>query len=249
MLNTPRDRDRALAGWSLIIAPALLVLANAIDPAQSDQAAARLPEIANHPTRYLVAAYLLLASAWAFVPGLVGLWRLFRGPRLTLGQVGAGLVLIGTITTVAFVGFGFYEYEASQPPHDPAQMAELVDRVEASAAAGPLVVVFLLGVVVGSLVLAWSFWRRRIVPVWSPAAILVGTILNFLADTAALSALAFAFQLVGFGWVGLRLLSMSGEEWGRLAGSEGAREEARASRSAVDELHVDLERAREGAER
>ena len=222
MLYMPRDRNRALAGWSLIVAPALLVLANAIDPAQSDQAAERLPEIADHPTRYLVAAYLLLGSAWAFVPGLVGLWRLFRGPRLSLGQVGAGLLLIGTITTVAFVGFGFYEYEASQPGHDPSQMAELVDQVEASAAAGPLVVVFLLGVVVGSLVLAWSLWRRRIVPAWSPAAILVGTILNFLADSAAMSALAFAFQLAGFGWVGLRLISTPGEERGRRAGLEVA---------------------------
>ena len=214
MPNMPRQRDPGcvLAGWSLIIAPALLVLANAIDPAASDKAAARLPEIAAHPERYIVAAYLLLAAAWAFVPGLVGLWRLFEGPRLTVGQVGAGLVLIGTITTVAFAGFGFYEYEAAKPGHDPAQMAALVDDVEAAAVAGPLVVVFLLGSVVGSLVVAWSLWRRRIVPVWSPAAIVAGTILNFVADSAAVSALAFAFQLVGFGWVGLRLLSTSGQE-------------------------------------
>lgn len=209
MPNQPRQHNpgRALAGWSLIIAPALQVLANAIDPATSDQAAARLPEIAAHSERFIVAAYLLLAAACAFVSGLVGLWRLFRGSRLTAGQVGAGLVLIGTITTVAFVGFGFYEYEAAKPGLDPAQTAALVDRVEGAAVAGPLVVVFLLGAVVGSLVLAGSLWRRRIVPVWSPAAIVVGTILNFVADSAAISALAFGFQLVGYGWVGLRLLA------------------------------------------
>jgi hypothetical protein len=195
-----------VAGLSLIVAPALLLLANAIDPSASDKAAARLIEIGDNPARYLAAGYLLVLAAWAFVPGLLGLWRLFEGPRVTAGQVGAGLVFIGTITSIAFFGFGVYEYEAATSGLDPAQTARLVDNAENSAVGIPLLVVFLVGVVIGSLVVAWSLWRRRIVPVWSPAAIVVGTILNFLADSATLSATAFAFQLVGFGWVGLRLL-------------------------------------------
>jgi F0F1-type ATP synthase assembly protein I len=101
---------------------------------------------------------------------------------------------------------GVYEYEAATSGLDPAQMARLADNAEASAVAIPLLVVFLAGVVIGSLIVAWSLWRRRIAPFWSPAAIAVGTILNLLADSATMSAPAFAFQLVGFGWVGLRLL-------------------------------------------
>lgn len=209
-----RDASRTLAGWSLIIAPLLLLLWNAIDPATSDHAAERLSQIADHGPRYIVAGYLGLIGAWAFVPGLIGLWWLFRGPRVTLGQVGSGLMLIGIITTIAFFGLGVYEYEAAQPGYDRAQMARLADSVEApSRLAIPLLVVFLLGLVLGSLVVAWSLWRRRLVPLWSPAAIVVGTILNFLSDSPALGAIASAFTLVGFGWVGVRLLSMSAEEW------------------------------------
>ena len=202
-----RDFSRTLAGWSLIVAPLLLLLSNAIDPAVSDKAAERLTQIADNQSRYIAAAYLSLIAAWAFVPGLIGLSRLFRGPRVTLGQVGSGLMLIGIITTNAFVGFGVYEYEAAQRGYDPAQMARLADNVEASSVAIPLFIVFLVGVVFGSLIVAWSLWRRRIAPAWSPAAIVVGSILNFLANSAALSAIAFAFTLAGFGWVGLRLLS------------------------------------------
>jgi hypothetical protein len=197
---------RTISGLSLIVAPALLTIASAIDPGASDKAAERLPQIADHSGRYIIAAYLLLAAAWVFVPGLVGLFRLFAGPRLTLGQAGASMMLIGTITTIAFVGFGVYEYEAATSSLDPAQMARLVDNAEEAAVAGPLLVVFLLGVVAGSLIVAWTLWRQRLVPVWSPLAIVIGTLLNFAADTAAMSALAFAFQLVGFGWVGVRLL-------------------------------------------
>ena len=202
-----RNLARTVTGASLIVAPLLLLLANAIDPATSDHAADRLPQIAGHQARYIVAAYLLVAGAWAFVPGLMGLWSLFRGPRVTLGQVGAGLVLAGTVTTIAFVGFGVYEYEAATSGLDPSQMARLADNAESSAVAIPLLIVFLLGVVIGSLILAWALWRRRIVPAWSPAAIAAGAMLNLAADAPALSAIAFALQLVGYGYVGLRLLS------------------------------------------
>lgn len=157
-----------------------------------------------------------MLGAWSFVPGLIGLWQLFRRPRLTLGQLGSGLMLIGIITTVAFFGFGVYEYEAAQPRLDRAEMAKLADKVEGpSTVAIPLLVVFLVGLVLGSLIVAWSLWRRRVVPPWAPAAIAVGAILNFLADSPAVSALASAFTLLGFGWVGVRLLSMSADEWDR----------------------------------
>lgn len=194
-----------------------MLLANAIDPGASDQAAARLPEIAAHPGRYIAAAYLLLVAAWAFVPGLIGLWSVFRGPRLTAGQVGSGLLLIGTVTTIAFIGFGLYEYEAATSGLDPGQMARLADNAEQSAVAIPLLIVFLFGVVGGSLIVAGSLWRRRIVPVWSPAAIAAGTILNLVADGTAMSALAYALQFAGFGSVGLRLLSTPRGAWRRLA--------------------------------
>lgn len=201
--------ETRMAGLSLIAAPALLLAGNAIDPSASDDAAARLPEISAHPARYVAAGYLMVLAAWAFVPGLIALWRMFRGPRLTLGQVGAALLLIGTMTTIAFFGFGVYEYEAATSGLDPGQMARLADNAEAAAIAIPLLVVFLVGVVIGSLVVAWSLWRQRVVAGWSPAAIAAGTILNLVADGAALSAAAFALQLAGFGWVGLRLVASS----------------------------------------
>ena len=57
-------------------------------------------------------------------------------------------MLIGLVTTIAFFGFGVYEYEAAQPGYNAAQMAKLADNVEAPAAvAVPLLIVFLVGVV------------------------------------------------------------------------------------------------------
>ncbi len=224
-LSDERAFVRVLAGFSLIAAPLLLLLANVIDPSVSDTAAKRLSEIADHEARYIVAGYLLLLGAWLFVPGLIGLWRLLGGTGVTLGQVGTGLMLIGVMTTIAFFGFGVYEYEAAQPGRDRAQMVRLADDVEKPAAVAiPLFIVFLVGMVIGSLIVAWSLWRRRIVPPWSPAAIVGGSILNFFANGVALNAAASALLLVGFGWVGAKLLSMSAEEWDPLGRSAGALE-------------------------
>jgi hypothetical protein len=203
-----RDSARAMAGWSLIAAPLLLLLWNAIDPAVSDEAAERLTQIADNKARFIVAGYLALLGALAFIPGLVGLWDLFARTGVRLGRIGAGLLLVGMTTTITFFGFGVYEYEAAQPGYDPAQMAKLADRVEApSELAVPLLVVFLVGVVIGSLLVAWSLWRRRIVRAWSPLAIALGSLLNFVADSVAMSTIASAFTVAGFARVGATLLS------------------------------------------
>jgi hypothetical protein len=225
-LSDERNFVRTLAGLSLIVAPLLLLLAVAIGPHLSDDGGERLAEIADNEGRYVVGGYLLLLGAWAFVPGLIGLWRVFRGPRVTLGQVGAGLFLIGVTGTIAFFGLGAYEFEAAQPDLDRTQMAQLADNVNDSGVMIPMIIItFLVGIAIGSLLVAWSLWRRRVVPPWAAAALAIGTILDILADSAALSAIAFAFLLVGFGSVGLKLLSMSDEEWD-LLGREPRRAEA-----------------------
>lgn len=217
-LSNERNFVRTLAGLSLIVAPLLLLLAMLIGPDLSDQAPERLAEIADNEARYIASGYLFLVAAWAFVPGLIGLWRLFRGPRVTLGQIGAGLLLLGVITTIAFFGFGAYEYEAAQPGLDRAQMAELVDNADESGVTTPLfIIAFPVGIVIGSLIVAWSLWRRRLVPPWAPAAIVVGSILGFFSEeSVVLGAVSFAFLLIGFGAVGMKLLSMSDDEWGLL---------------------------------
>lgn len=207
--GTGMKNSKALCGASLAVAPLLMLLANGIDPGASDKAAQRLPQIADHPARFIAAAYLLLAGAVAFVPGLVALFGVLREGGARAGTIGTGLVLAGTIASTAFVGFGIYEYEAATAGLAPAQMARLADDVEASAVAIPLLIVFLLGVVIGGLLIAWSLWRHRLR--WPASAIAAGTVLNLAADRPALSALAFALQTLGYGAVGVRLLARTGE--------------------------------------
>jgi hypothetical protein len=213
-VSDQRNFARTLAGLSLMVAPLLLLISTLIGPDLSDDGAKRLSEIAGNEGRYVASRYLLLIGAWVFVPGLLGLSRVFRGQRVMLGQVGAGLLLIGWISTIAFFGLGGYEYEAARQRSGRALMGQLVERVNDSRVMMPMIIItFVVGIAIGSLIVAWSLWRRRLAPPWVPAALVIWTILDIIANSVAVSAVALAFLLVGLGSVGLKVLSMSDEEW------------------------------------
>lgn len=226
MISDQRNFTRTLAGLSLVAAPLFLLASVLVGPHLSDDGAERMSEIAANEGRHVAGHYLLLLGAWTFVPALIGLCRVFRGPRVTLGQAGASVLLVGWISTIALFGLGAYEHEAVRPTLDRAQMSQLADHVAGSAVMTPLIAVtFVVGIAIGSLVVAWSLWRRRFVPFWAPAALVVWTILDVIANDTSTSAIAAAFLLVGLGAVGLRLLSMSDEEWdvlGRVPGDAEA---------------------------
>jgi hypothetical protein len=221
-LSDRRNFARTLAGLSLIVSPLLLLSSALLGPDLSDDGAKRLSTIAANGGRHVAGHYLLLIGAWVFVPGLLGLARLFRGTRVTLGQVGASLVLVGWISTIAFFGLGTYEYEAAQHDVDRRLMGQLVDNVADSAVMIPVVILtFVVGIAIGSLIVAWSLWRRRLVAPWAAAAVVVWTILDIIANGAVMTAVAFAFLLVGFGAVGLKLLAMSDDDWDMLGRPPG----------------------------
>jgi hypothetical protein len=214
-LSDERNFTRSLAGLALIIAPLLLLVGTVIGPnIVGKEGAERLPVIARNDGQYVAELYLLVIAAWVFVPGLVGLWRMFRAPGVTLGQVGTAMLLIGFITTIALLGSGTYEYESAQPGLNPAQMAKLANNVNDSSVIGPIFLVsFVLGLGIGSLIVAWSLWRRRLVAVWASVAIVIGTVLDIASANKTVAALAFVFWVVGFGAVGAKLLGMSDDEW------------------------------------
>ena len=213
-MNAPEPRTRNLAGLSLIGAPLLLLLSALAGPHLSDDGPTHLSQIAGHESGFVASRYLLLIGIWVLVPGLIGLWSLFRDASARLGQVGAGLVLIGWISSIAFFGLGAYEYEAAQPGLDRGLMGRLVENVNESAMMIPFIVVtFVVGIAIGSLIVAWTLWRRRLASPWVAAALVVWTLLDIAADSVALSAVAFAFLLAGFGSVGLKLLSMSDHDY------------------------------------
>jgi hypothetical protein len=227
MLNFSDSRNftRTLAAISLLVTPVLLFLAVIIGPDMGDDAAEQLADIADSETGFVIGGLLFLIAPLVLVPGMMGVIRLMRRRGVTLGQVGAGMIMFGALMTVAFYGYGLVQYiAATESGLDRAQMVKLFDASEDTALIIPVVVGFLGGLVLGSILLAVALWRSAVVPIWSPIALVVSNVCNFFAESNLLTAIGFALLFVAFLPLAQKLLSIPDDEWEtwRLPESGGA---------------------------
>ena len=210
-----RNFTRTLAAISLILAPLMLLAASIIGPDLGDNYTEELANIADNEAAYVTSGILFLLAPLVLVPGLMGVFRLMRRRGVTLGQVGAAMVMFGALITMAFYGWGAIEYvAATESGLDRAQMAELFDAAEDSALGIPIWVGgFILGLTLGSILLAVALWRSRVVPVWSPIALVLSTIIGFVGEDKWIAAASFVLLFIALWPIAQKLLSISNDEW------------------------------------
>lgn len=216
MLNFSDSRNftRTLAAISLLVTPVLLLLGVLVGPDTGDDAAKQLVEIADNEAGYVIGGLLFLIAPLVFVPGMMGVIRLMRRGGVTLGQVGAALIMFGALITISFYGYGLVEYyAATEKGLDPAQMAKLFDAAEESSLAIPIFIAFIFGLTLGSILLAVALWRNRVVPVWSPIALVLSSVVGFFGESIVMSAIGFVLLFVALFPVAQKILSISDDEW------------------------------------
>src|ERR687891_183720 len=172
-LSDSRNFTRTLAAISLLVTPALLLLGALIGPDLGDDTAEELADIADNEAAYVISGLLFLVSPLVFVPGMMGVIRLMRRRGVTLGQIGAAMIMFGALLTMAFYGWGVVEYvAATNADLSRPEMATLFDEAEDSGLGVPIWLGgFIIGLLVGSILLAIVLWRNQVVPVWFPIAL------------------------------------------------------------------------------
>jgi hypothetical protein len=215
-LSDARNFGRTLTGLCLIGAPLALLAAAIIGPeyVDNDNKLAELQSIAVHHRRFALAIVLFFAAAVLIILAGIGLVRLFRGVRVTLGQTAGALLTLGGAATFGFYANSAIEYEMTRHDLNRVQMAKLADQFQDSAALAPVWVLFLIGIVLGTILLAIAAYRRGLIPIWAAVAIVASSVLGFFGDESKPAEIAgFAVLLVGFGALGLAVLRMSDDEW------------------------------------
>ena len=218
--------SRTSAALSLIVAALCFLTANLVDPAWAPGARAYLDEIAAAPNRYQASAVLNALGASAGVFGLVGALHLLRGRRVTLGQLGAGLIIVCWVLDGAHWLINLVETAGAQD--DPNRALKLLTTASQSPWAALVDIAAVGGLIVGPVLLAVGLWRRRATPNWVPVTLLLYTAVTFIpggappAGTyqwrtssqalAIASAALLAAALVG---LALRILSLPDEAWAR----------------------------------
>ena len=217
MLNFSDSRNftRTLAAVSLIVTPLMLLAAAIIGPDLGDNYTEELEAIADNDAAFVISGVLFLFAPLVFVPGMMGVIRLLRRRGVTLGQVGAALIMFGALLTMAFYGWGVVEHTAAtESGFDRTEMARLFDKTEDSAVGIPIWLGgFIIGLVIGSILLAIGLWRTGVVPVWSPIALVLSTVVSFFSEEKWIVAVSFALLFVALWPLAQKLLSITDDEW------------------------------------
>lgn len=209
------DRDhtlrRVVVGLALLVQPLLGLLEHILDPKTGTDPAAHVAAIAAAPGQRALGIAAGLVAVLLFVPVAWGLTQLLRDRAPGLATAGGGLAIIGAVAYAALHGVDIALLHVIRVV-DPGQAVVVIERIQTSAAGGFLLALFLVGMLLGTLLLSIGLALTGVVA--RPAALLVIAFLVIDAAGAAtgtkpLSYLAHTLLIVGSGWIGMQVLRMT----------------------------------------
>ena len=223
-----RNFGRTATGLLLIVGPLLLILGNVVGPNTPDGNSVKdkLKELAivqHHKGSYVAGNLIFVLAGICLLFAAFGLVKYFKGPRgVTLGQVAGVLLALGSITIMGWYALGTVEYSMVQH-HSEAILNTGQTRllyatfIHATGNGGPmalLFVLFLVGVVLGQILLGIAAIRTRVVPLWAGILLIVSAVATFFGgDTTAGQIISGVITVAALGTLGWRALQMSDEEW------------------------------------
>jgi hypothetical protein len=210
---------RTLTGICLIAAPLVLLIFNLIGLTMEmpEDTGARLAAFAAQPDRVLVLTLLFALAHLLFLPAVFGLVSLVRDRGVTLVHIGAMLAVIGLFGHTVFSGSQLVVVQMAEGAADQGQMIALYNRFLESPGFIIFALMGLAGFFLGFIILPIGLWRAGVVPGWMAALIILSLMLEFIATNFIdyASIVASVLFTLGFAVIGLNMLTMSDEEWGR----------------------------------
>lgn len=220
---------RTLAGLCLITAPLALGASDLIRISiEGDAQGTRdqFDHIAASPGAWQVATVLNMFGIVLFVPAVLGLLHLLHHRGAVLGHIGGGLLLIGLLGLAAH-NAGYYGTlgAVSAPGIDQEQMIRFWQAAETVPGNLVSLLMFLIGYVLGMVLLGVGLFWARVVPRWTAALIVLYVVGFLFAEESLLIALiSWTLLFIGLGTIGFMLLRQSDADWAKHAGlgKEGA---------------------------
>ena len=211
-----RTFDRWAAALLMPIGPAALAVLRFILPYDTTDAPAQMvAKIAANQTAQSAVLWLGTVAVFTLVPGAIAVVRLVRplAPRLT--TIAAAFLIPGYL---GLFGAGSVDSDllaGIRAGIDPATLTRLVEALDG----GPAIVaitVFVVGHIVGSVLLGIAFWRSGVVHKGWAVAMAVSQPLHLLAALTAnhpLDLLGWGLTALAMAAAGLALLRTPNAEW------------------------------------
>ncbi len=219
LLKPPADL-RGISRWLLAVllpvGPAAVAVQRFVLPYRTtDTPEAVVAKVAMDPQAQSVLLWLALIGLFTLVPGVLGVTRLTRrrAPRTSAAAV---LLLVPAYLSMGWlVGSDVLLWVGVRAGVDQPTLVRLygTDHPTTMVAAA----VFVLGHVVGTVVLGVALWRSGTVPRWAAVLTVVAQPLHFSAavlfGSPALDLVAWGLNVAGFAAAAMAIIRLSNDAW------------------------------------
>lgn len=219
-INDANNFRRTVAGLCLIAAPLGIVVSEsmyAVVTANSGGGAEELAAIVERPGLWMTATFIGLVAAILFIPAVVGVVHSIRYRGVVLGHVGGALALVGAVGYASHQTLFVMLGEMAGMERQREAVISVSNQLDNSVAIAVIVMLmFLLSFFIGWMLLMMGLYRAGVAPLWAAACVFLSILPNFLPySNDFLEYAGFALLLVGFGVVGIKVLTMSDADWER----------------------------------
>jgi hypothetical protein len=204
--NTNNDaRDLRLPAAGLVLGAIAFstadLLRRAVEPAKID-ATTLTAAVHDHPGAWTAAGLLAAAAAFLLLPGVLAAGRAARGRGFALTAIGSCLTAVGLLGSLLHTAgyYGLYGAYAKSGA-DTAAVHAIDKASDGYPVFGIGIGLFMVGMLLGPILLTIGMRRAARVPVWVPVAAVVfavsGAVGGVLAGIIGVIAAAAAFGSVG----------------------------------------------------
>jgi hypothetical protein len=216
---------RTLAGLCLIAAPLVGLIGAFVGTQYPGSLREELAAISENPGGWMISNLLILISFFLLIPAVLGIVHLLSDHSVTLGHIGGALGLLGLYFHAAVIGYSLVEVPLTASEIERTRIIAFTEQTYYDHTAFTMILLPFIGFYLGSIILAIALWRARVVPLWVAVVIVAALVSEFIGPEAWSPQLMFVLLLIGFGWIGLKVLRMADREWeqGAVGGETQAR--------------------------
>ena len=191
---------------------AIAVLRGILPYSTTDSNTVVAAKVAAHQGTEMIVIWLTFVALLTLIPGVIALGMLARRGAPRLGTTGLVVATAGFLSlfwsTVA--GSDNVALAAARIGVSPALTGRLLDSMGAIPAIGLGSDLFVIGHILGLVLIGIALWRGRVVPSWAALLIAVSQVLHFIfaviVPVHALDGLAWGLTAVGFAVAALALV-------------------------------------------
>lgn len=215
LLSNASTFRRTGAGLALILAPLMLLLGDILSPAWSDDTAEYARQVAESTSAQSLSGVLYTIAMPLMLAGAIGLASCIRGRGVTLANIALVLAVLGLGTFPALTATSIVDVAAINAVGEEG-LASLIDAGEDSAAFLVVLLFALVGSLLSLLLIGIAVWRSGLAPWWVGVALIVTAVLLIAGGSSqVLAIVASALSVIGFGYLGVRILRLPDATWER----------------------------------